>query len=119
DPRNGCEVDLNGMDDCGACGNVCSFPHSGARCNAGKCERADCDTDYADCNMDSADGCETNLLLPGNCGSCGNSDNQSANGCETDLTAAASCGSCGTDCTRLANTSSARCGESGCVDVKC
>lgn len=147
DPRNGCEVDLNGMDDCGACGNVCSFPHSGARCNAGKCERADCDENYADCNMDSADGCETNLLLPGNCGSCGNScrslpnvtgstcekggcavqcqrgrgncDNQSNNGCETDLTAATSCGSCGTDCTHLANTKSARCGDSGCTDVKC
>jgi hypothetical protein len=147
DPRNGCEIDLNGADDCGACGHGCAFAHSQARCNAGKCERGDCNTSYADCNKDDKDGCETSLLLPDDCGSCGNScrklpnvtgstceeggcavqcqrgrdncDNQSSNGCETDLTAATSCGSCGSNCNALPHASSAKCGEGGCVDVKC
>jgi hypothetical protein len=147
DPRNGCEVALNTLDDCGACGSVCAFAHSSARCEAGRCERTDCSAGYADCNSDAADGCETNLLLPDNCRSCGNSckqlpdvagstcgevgcvlqcvrgrgdcDNDSSNGCETDLNAATSCGACAVDCTNLANVRSARCGEGVCGQLQC
>lgn len=147
DPRNGCEVDLNGLADCGGCGKVCAFAHSGARCTEGKCERTDCVASYADCNGDASDGCETNLLLPDNCGACGKDcrslpnvsnstcgadgcmlqchsgrgdcDNDSSNGCETALDAATSCGSCDSDCTKLANVSSAACSENVCGQVKC
>lgn len=147
DPRNGCEIDLNGLADCGGCGKVCAFAHSSARCNERKCEREDCDAGYADCNDDAADGCETNLLLPDNCGSCGksckslpnvsgstcevsgcvvqcqngrgNCDNDASNGCETELNAATSCGSCGTDCTKLANVGSSKCAENACSQIEC
>jgi hypothetical protein len=147
DPRNGCEVSLNGLGDCGGCGKVCAFPHSAARCETGKCQPADCAASYADCNNDDSDGCETNLLLPDNCGSCantckslphvsgstceatgcvvqcqrgrGNCDDSSANGCETDLNAATSCGRCGSDCTKLAHVSSSKCSEGACGQIEC
>jgi len=147
EPRNGCEVDLSTTNDCGGCGNVCAFAHSGARCNAGSCERASCDPGYGDCNADNRDGCETSLLLPDNCGACGNTcralpnvvgstceasgcvvqcqqgrgncDGDNANGCEASLTAADSCGSCGLDCTALPNTITAECRDGGCRGIEC
>jgi hypothetical protein len=147
DPRNGCEVDLNSTDDCGGCGTVCAFAHSAARCEAGRCTRAECEPGYGDCNEDDRDGCETSLLLPDNCGGCGNTcralpnvsgstcnatgcvvqcqqgrgncDGNSANGCEASLSAASSCGSCGTDCTQLAHVITAECRNGGCRGLEC
>ncbi|MFH2006949.1 MAG: hypothetical protein ABI333_10230 [bacterium] len=43
---------------CGACGNVCSYPSASATCVAGQCELANCDPNYWDLNGNDADGCE-------------------------------------------------------------
>ena len=103
-----------------------------ASCASGVCHYA-CAPGRADCNGpgdgSDADGCETNLSLVGNCGSCGhvcgaqndapscvasgstyacslacsagflNCDGNAANGCETDGTTISHCGSCTTTCT--------------------
>ena len=63
---------------CGQCGRVCSSLHGTPRCNAGVCQ-IDCQAGYGDCNaeVDSNDGCETELNVVDsggsvpNCGACG------------------------------------------------
>lgn len=58
---------------CGACGNICSFPNAQGICNAGACQLGPCDAGFADCDGNSANGCETNLITDNsNCGACGN-----------------------------------------------
>jgi hypothetical protein len=63
------------MNNCGTCGTECKtfLPHAtGSLCSEGQCIISQCDTDYADCNKNIADGCEVDLRLDaGNCGACG------------------------------------------------
>ncbi|MDB5214033.1 MAG: Tryptophan synthase alpha chain [Myxococcaceae bacterium] len=76
---------------CGACGNVCAAgPRATASCVASKCVVA-CDTGFADCNGQAADGCETDLSND-----------------------AHACGACGRDCTACGGTTCAQ----GMCDVK-
>ncbi len=51
----------------------CSFPNAGAMCNASnQCAMGACNTGFADCNMNPADGCEVNTTNdPNNCDGCG------------------------------------------------
>lgn len=57
---------------CGSCGNGCSYAHGQAECNQANCALASCDTDWGNCNLDESDGCEKSLLSdPDNCGACG------------------------------------------------
>lgn len=71
DPADGCEVALDTLTDCGACGVACSVTDGTATCASGTCEVAMCDTNFGDCNMDPADGCEENLRFNDNfCGDC-------------------------------------------------
>lgn len=63
---------LNDPDNCGGCSEFC--PAAGAHqvrsCVKGRCAY-ECAPGYADCNGNTTDGCETNLLAnPGNCGAC-------------------------------------------------
>jgi hypothetical protein len=116
DAANGCEVSLaTTPSHCGACGSACSVANGVAGCAAGRCTLARCNTGYADCDGDPANGCETNLgtnalhcgacntrcAFPGagarcNAGRCestrvcmpstlGDCDGNASNGCETDL----------------------------------
>jgi hypothetical protein len=63
----------NDVKNCGACGNVCSFDHAWTACQDGVCVMGQCQNNWGDCNNDSVDGCETDLMVHrGNCGSCGN-----------------------------------------------
>jgi hypothetical protein len=71
---DGCEQDLStSNNNCGLCGNVC--PN---RANAiGQCSNSmcgiTCNAGYGDCNGNSADGCEINLMTSTNhCGACAN-----------------------------------------------
>lgn len=85
-----------------------------------------CSNDFADCNADPRDGCETSLLSTMNCGACGNAcadvpnalarcsdgacayrcagtfrdcDGDDTNGCEADvLNDPQNCGACGRSC---------------------
>ena len=55
---------------CGACEVVCPAPpNSSAYCTDGICGFF-CDPDYADCDGDPVNGCETYLLSNANCGGC-------------------------------------------------
>lgn len=99
DLSNGCEAELaTDVAHCGACGVVCG---AGAVCNAGVCEctaggegclasgdsHASASCSGADCVL----GCDADR---------GDCDGDSSNSCETDLlTDWAHCGTCGTDCT--------------------
>jgi len=68
---NGCEVDIGGIDNCGACGNGCEFDNTVALCADGVCEPGACVLPYLDC--DGEDGlCETFGETLTHCGTCGN-----------------------------------------------
>jgi len=70
---NGCETELaTAITDCGACGRACnsSPPHGRSECVDGTC-RVECAPDFADCDLDGANGCEVDLNGdPENCGRC-------------------------------------------------
>jgi Stigma-specific protein, Stig1 len=70
---DGCESDINfDQNNCGACGNVCSFPNATGYCINGVCGMT-CNPGYSDCNGIMADGCEVNTQNNlTNCGFCGN-----------------------------------------------
>ncbi len=74
-PNTGMCTDLlNDPANCGGCGAFCANagPHQVRSCKKGLCDY-ECEPGYADCNGNTADGCETNLMAnPGHCGSCGN-----------------------------------------------
>lgn len=56
---------------CGACGRVCALPRAIARCVAGQCAIALCETGFGDCNGRAEDGCDTFLGSSSHCGRCG------------------------------------------------
>ena len=65
------------VEHCGACNHACPFnmlfakPHQFASCEDGLCGLT-CEPGWGDCNGNTADGCETNLMVHGgNCGACG------------------------------------------------
>ena len=122
-------VDLaTSPNNCGSCGNACSFPNATGGCSGGACVVAACNVGYADCNGKKADGCETSLTADvNNCGGCGvvcpasangsaacedgncivaacnpgygDCNGNPADGCETSLNADIyNCGSCGHSC---------------------
>src|SRR5262249_18270350 len=135
DPSNGCEANLNTtVASCGACGTVCTNPHGGVACTAGKCAPT-CNTGWGDCDGDLTNGCETNLnTTVTSCGSCGNAcsfaqagatcsggacvlgtcntgfgncNGVASDGCEANLdTSASNCSACGVACSNTNGTTS-------------
>lgn len=124
---NGVLVDpTSDVHNCGDCGVVCSAANGQALCANGVCGLQSCNKYYADCDANSANGCETKLLtdamhcsscsvacganlacVEGVCSTTGNvcdsgradCDGNTANGCESDLlTSATNCGACGMTC---------------------
>jgi len=126
--QDGCEVNT-GIDpnNCGACGTTCTIANALPGCS-GSCYIAACSFGWDDCNAESGDGCEQNVVDdPKNCGACGNScsdpphgkitcqnagcvlascvngfsdcDGNPANGCEVATgTDNSNCGACGNVC---------------------
>ena len=64
DPRYGC-----GLDTCVPC-TVAHAPR--AVCKENVCAILECHEEWADCNGDPVDGCETDLFSSRSCGACGN-----------------------------------------------
>jgi hypothetical protein len=128
DPRDGCEVNVaTNFEHCGRCDALCRAPEATTVCADNLCRITECRTGRGDCNMNIADGCETDITTSlAHCGSCGaacvlpsavpgcfggrcvvqscpsqraDCDGMSVNGCETDITtSAAHCGGCGRPC---------------------
>ena len=124
---NGCETNLGtSVNNCGACGFVCSTNNATSACAAGICQIT-CNPGFGDCDGKTSNGCEANLLTSvNNCGACGRAcsapnavsactvgacaiagckvgfadcDRIAANGCETNITTdPANCGACGRAC---------------------
>jgi hypothetical protein len=71
---NGCEARLaTDVDNCGSCGNKCTYPNAAGACTSGTCGLGACLTGFANCNGTVSDGCEINTTSNVNhCGTCGN-----------------------------------------------
>ncbi len=134
---DGCETSLSSVNSCGRCGNGCTLAHATPACLAGNCAIGGCDSGWGNCDGNAANGCETPLNTPGNCGSCGsacaranatptcaggscvigscnagsgNCDAADANGCETPLNTLSNCGGCAVGCSRANATASCNAG---------
>jgi hypothetical protein len=75
-PDDGCEVDLSGPGNCGACGKACTNPHGTTTCTAqgqGWACNPTCTPPWNACGADKSGGCTTNINTgdPANCGACG------------------------------------------------
>ena len=104
--RDGCEthVDTN-VNNCGACGNACGFPHAFPACAGGACVIDTCLYPFDDCNKVAADGCEINTNKDlGNCGGCGQACNlpNASPACQQGACAIASCNAGFADCNSAA-----------------
>jgi hypothetical protein len=143
DATTGCEAET-GTDvfNCGTCGLKCGDNHASPKCVAAKCTLT-CSAGWGDCNMDPADGCETDLNTTEHCGKCdkscgsdhatascnagackvtcapgfGDCDLKPETGCETDLKTLTDCGVCGTPCSFPHATAS--CDTGTCQLVEC
>jgi hypothetical protein len=138
---NGCEIDLTSSTlHCGTCGAACSTANGVAACSNSQCSIT-CNNNFANCNLNAADGCEVNLLTdPVHCGSCAgacnsmhgtatcaaaicgitcssgwdNCDGSITNGCETDLlNNSQNCGQCGKICSSSGGTPNCNNGTCG------
>ena len=147
---NGCEVNLtNNVNNCGSCGNICSFANASANCISSTCGIGSCNAGFANCDGLSSNGCEINTTNNvNNCGSCGiacptgpnvafvscnastcgitcnagyaNCDGLNSNGCEINLTNNVNnCGSCGLVCFTGPNVSAVSCNASTCGIAAC
>ncbi len=74
---NGCETNVStSAQHCGRCNAPCpslgviAYHLQSSRCVTGACA-IECVDGYSDCDLDIANGCETNLAQPNNCGACG------------------------------------------------
>jgi len=139
-PSNGCESTLNDLNNCGACGKVCTTENSNSTCVLGQCVVDSCDPGFANCDSNSQNGCEASLNSPYTCGSCKNKcyypngiaacvngnctlescepgysdcNNNPSDGCETRTSNSVNnCGGCGIVC-NLPNA------ESVCINSQC
>lgn len=141
---NGCETRVNTLASCGACGIACAPAHATGTCSTGMCAISSCNTGWADCDGNVANGCETSLTTTTDCGSCGTAcsrtnaladcatgtcrvgacftgygecDGIDATGCETPLRTTSDCGGCGIACMRANATPT--CGSGTCAISSC
>ncbi|MBW2703495.1 MAG: hypothetical protein JRF33_21975, partial [Deltaproteobacteria bacterium] len=72
-PEDGCEQDLlSSLAHCGGCNTNCQPEHAEANCLEGLCEIDNCDPGWGNCNLNTPDGCETDLSQNDqHCGTCG------------------------------------------------
>lgn len=69
---NGCETNLQtDVNNCNACGAICTVANAKAKCAAGACAIDTCNADFKNCDNNPANGCERNTKTdPNHCGDC-------------------------------------------------
>ncbi len=111
---------------CGACGNACDPAGDGGTlrdhtyygCAGSQCGHLKCESDYADCDHDLSNGCETSTVTEQNCGACGAACAPGQTCRENPRTHQAECVCpqgqtlCGNDCVNL-TTEPHNCGSCG------
>jgi len=108
---------------CGTCGNVCSFANATSFCQAGVCAMGFCNANYFDFDKSAADGCETGCFpTRGGVEYCDGIDNN-CDGLIDNVTVAVqadplNCGACGHVCA-LPNVAENGCAAGACVIVHC
>jgi hypothetical protein len=145
DAANGCEARLDSPEHCGLCGAACRFSNASGRCLRGACAFGSCNPDFADCDGDPENGCETPLDGLTNCGACGticdgptnglagckdgrcgiesciapygDCNIELADGCEQRLNTAKDCGACGSAC--VPANGEGTCDSGACVITSC
>jgi hypothetical protein len=136
DDANGCETELGTLTDCAGCNDACAFAHAAASCTESACVMGACDSGWGDCANGDADGCETDLNSPANCGGCGvtctdpqfcyDGDcvtdcpgglDRCSGSCVDTTSDPAHCGGCNTTCT--AANAITNCQSSACVIESC
>jgi hypothetical protein len=142
--NNGCETDTtSSLTSCGGCGMVCSRPNASTACQTSVCTLIGCQSGFADCDLNPANGCEIPLNTVSNCGACGKActngngtttcaggacspscnagfgdcDGNPNNGCEAPLNTVANCNACGVAC--AFTNASATCPGGTCTFAAC
>jgi hypothetical protein len=137
---NGCETNVRAADanNCGGCNVVCRFSNAAATCAAGSCRMGACNAGFFDCDMNPANGCETNVATDNtNCGacgracsggqactmgacstSCGGGTTNCGGACVNTATDPMNCGACSRACS-LPNVATNACAGSACVVGGC
>ncbi len=123
---NGCEASFDDPATCGSCTNPCDVPNATSTCTDGTCAFEACLPGFDDCDADTSNGCEVDLMSSADdCGACGtvcdlvnaveacvdggcavdtcedgfgDCNGDPDDGCELALTTLASCGACGAAC---------------------
>lgn len=145
DPKTGeegCETDLQTLQDCGECGHTCALDNASARCSMGTCTVTACKAGFGDCDSDDGTGCETDIKKSNeHCGACGTDcgtlakcskgacvlkdacpsgfddcNNDPLDGCETPLNTLSDCGFCGQEC--MVENGAADC-DTGTCEIAC
>ncbi|MBK8173063.1 MAG: DUF4114 domain-containing protein [Sandaracinaceae bacterium] len=109
----------NDVENCGACGRVCSFANATVLCTAGVCHKDECIGGYEDANAIEADGCEYRCT-PTGIELCDGIDNNCEGQIDEDfdlLTDTLNCGLCGRTCSFLHAGSA--CSGGICVPTTC
>jgi hypothetical protein len=94
---NGCETNLStSLPNCGGCGANCALANASETCISGACTLGTCDSGFANCDGNAANGCEANLMTePTHCGGCLNSCNlaNATASCSSGVCAISNCNS--------------------------
>ncbi len=90
----------NDVNNCGFCGNKCSFANAPATCVAGKCTMGTCATGYKDLNNDPTDGCEYHCPVWPTVATdgCDGVDNDCDGKIDEDFVTGTACGQTGGEC---------------------
>ncbi|HTN84818.1 MAG TPA: hypothetical protein VL242_14055, partial [Sorangium sp.] len=146
---DGCEVNTaSDPANCGGCNLACALANASETCLAGTCVLTGCEAGFANCDGETANGCEVDTRTSvANCGACGaacdlanaseacvsgtcdlvacnagfaSCNGDEADGCEVNTASdPANCGACGADCAAAMPHAAVGCGAGACTFGGC